>query len=1186
MLRVRSGIAGSAAGANAAARYFLSETLRPENEILARYYAGESISEESIPGMDHLGRAVAAGDLEFSAALDELMSAHGRLFGFPQNVEGLEERLTEYLVKAAGRADKRETLAAEGGTVARVREDLDPRLAKRLGIDMSRPLTQAELGHLLAGERTDGQAIEGKQMQKPMKSVVEVFGLDAKGLPTPAEIDHVLAAQRVDGEAARSAQGNGEPIANTTVQGARKRFLGAYSLSSHTDLTPQHVDHIKAGRTANGGFLDEGDVLRKLNAVKAPISYTDCIWSAEKSVTVAWALAPTEAERTIIQQAHRDAVATSMAYLETHLGFTTKGKGGRDGVEPGATAWVSCDHYTSRPTAEIAMTDKDGQPYTEFETIPMRVADPQLHTHALLLNAVLTESGRLGSMDLDRLDGLVKEMGGVYQARLARNLREHGIDAVLDPKTGAARIVDVPTRVAEHFSKRSHDIEAAARRYAAEEGHDWQTMAGAHKLKFLRRGVEETRQQKRHHDGDSDFTSWRKQAEDEIGYRHRSVMRHGQEQALRPEVERQRHAYEVSLPLIEEALAGKAKLDATDFREFATRGLIEAGIGDDPGRDIKAVMRLYREHGVRQNGQMVPIQFGKDTPIRGKERWSVTTAMHVGEEKMVVELARAFSADRSRALSHDALERALQAYLASNPKIDPNSPQWIKQREVIDQLGTGGRLGIAIGVAGAGKTTLLSPVVSAMREDGRHVHGIARGWKQAAALRDSGIEQNDAHAVSAFLKKINKGRVKLDSNSVVIIDELSQVSRNDALELLQLQQKHGFTMLAIGDPKQIGSIEAPVMDLLVKTLGDKVPKTSVRQSTEREREISGLFRDGKAREAIAMKRDDRTAELVAGGRHPTIERVAAKWMELTQADPTLTPSIGVATNRDAHDIGVAVRKQLQDAGKIGADKIDLQVMMRGESDLQTMPLAQGDRVRVFNRVWSKGHFASNGDVLTILDASTDGMKARNDAGAEAFVGWTGLQGRDDPAPKLAYGHALTIDASQGTTSRRHIDAVLSGSWLHQGGKGYVNESRQVETTHLIVNEAAERKKIFSRVPRGEHRIVRDDDIWKHVADSMSRLTTKANALDFVRAGTEIHRGGLSALPAALEPAERRERAGQERMTLRHRMERVSAEIAPVVRKALDYAHQIQQRLAPARRQELTSAQREQHQEHPYQGRRL
>jgi hypothetical protein len=374
---------------------------------------------------------------------------------------------------------------------------------------------------------------------------------------------------------------------------------------------------------------------------------------------------------------------------------------------------------------------------------------------------------------------LVKELGGVYQAKLARNLREHGINAVLDSKTGAARILDVPTHVAEHFSKRSHDIESSARRYAAEEGHDWQTMAGAHRIKFLRRGVEETRQQKRHHDGDSDFTAWRKQAEDEIGYCHRSVLRPGQEQGLRPEVERHRVAYEVSLPLIEEALAGKAKLAAADFRGFATRGLIEAGIGDDPGRDIKAVMRLYREHGVRQNGEMTHILFGKDVPVRGKDRWSVTTAMHVDDERTVVGLAKRFAADRSDALSHDALERAAQAYLASNPKIEPNGAQWIKQREVIERLGTGGRLGIAIGAAGAGKTTLMSPIVFAMREDGRHVHGIARGWKQATALRESGVDHKDVAAVSVFLNRVNKGRITLNSNSVVIVDELSQVSRTD-----------------------------------------------------------------------------------------------------------------------------------------------------------------------------------------------------------------------------------------------------------------------------------------------------------------------------------------------------------------------------------------------------------------------
>ena len=1163
MFRYRAGTAGSGAGGAAAARYFLSETLRPENDLLAKYYAGESVPEVE-NGIDALGRSIADGTISYGEALSELVLAHTKMFGWPEDDLGLEERIGAMLLDAATRADMRDAVAEAGGTVARVREDLDPRLAKRLEIDTKRQLTQTELARLLSGLKADGEAIEGKQIQKPMRSIAEVFGLDARRLPTPAEIDHVLAGRRADGEAPRSAKGNGEPLAEAVVQGARKRFLAAYELPSNTELTSEHIEQMKAGRTATGRFLDQGAVLRKLEAMKSPLSYVDCIWSAEKSVTVAWALAPTEAERSLIQQAHRDAVAFSMAYVEQHLGFTTKGKGGKDGIERGTTAWVLAEHYTSRPTAEIATVDpKTGEAYTEFQTIPMKVADPQLHSHALLLNAVLTADGRIGSMDLDLLDGLVKELGGIYQARLARNLRASGINAVLDPKTGAARILDVPTYAAEHFSKRTRDINAAARGYAVAEGLDWDAMTPAHQLKFLRKGVEETRQPKREHDGDSDFTVWRKQAADEIGYQHRSVLRPGQEQGLRPEAERHRRAYEVSLPLIEEALSKKAKLGAGEFREFAARGFIEAGIGDDPARDIKAVMRMYREHGVRQNGEMTRILIGKDVPVRGKDRWSVTTAMHIDEERLVVGLAAKFGNDLSGALTPAALERASKAFLVSHPKIDPNGAQWLKQREVIERAGTGPMFNVIEGVGGAGKSTILSPLVAASREAGSHVYGIARGWKQAVSLSEAGLTQRDVAATSVFLDRVSKGRITLDAKSTVIVEELSQVGRGDMLNLLKLQAKHGFRMLAVGDPKQGGSVDPEVMSLLLETLGDKVPQilTSVRQNTEREREISRLFRDGHAGEAIAIKIEDRTAELVAGGRAPTIERIAAKWTELTDADPTLHPTIGTASNRDAHDIGVAIRRKLQEAGKVGTDKIEIEVLQRGETGVHKLPLAEGDKVRVFNRVWVDGHLASNGDVLEVLKVSDKGMEASNGAGRAAFVPWNKLRSLYEDTPRLAYGHALTIDASQGTTSRVHIDAVLSGSWMQQGGKGYVNESRQVETTHLIVNEAAERRKIYSRFARGEeHPPIRAADVWKHVADNLSRPAVKASALDFMRDMTGIRRGGLAALPATLEPAERRERAGEERTTIRYRIERLGAEIAPAIRRVMGIAQPVQQQV--------------------------
>lgn len=1132
MLRIRTGVAGSAAGAKAAAEYFLGETLKPENDALARYYAGETAPEPG-DGVEALGQAIADGETSFSEAADELIAAHGRLFGYPDDMDALEDRITRVLNDAATRADMREAVAEEGGTVARVREDLAPRMARLLGIDTARQLTQGELAHLLAGARADGAAIEGKQIQRAGRSIAEVFGLDASRLPSAEEIESVLAGRRPDGA---------DQLPDKVIEGARKRFLAVYGLPSKTDLQPDHIDHLKAGRSATGRLLDTGDVMRRLNATKQPISYMDCIWSADKSVSVAWALAPTEAERAIIVQAHRRAVAEAMAYTETHLGFSRKGANSEQ-LERGVTCWITCDHYTSRPTAEVAMTDKNGEAYTEFQAVPIRDPDMQLHSHALLLNAVLTDSGRVGSMDLDRTDGLVKELGATYQAVLARNLRAHGIDARLDPETGAARIMTVPAHVTRHFSKRTQDIEAAAHRYAAEEGLDWSTMTGAHQLKFLRKGVEETRRKKEPGDGDSDFTAWLKQAVDEISYRHRSVLRPGEEQAMPPDMERYRVAYETSLGLIEEALGKKAKLDASEFREFATRGLINAGISNAPAADIKTLMQMYREHGVRQSGEMTAIEFGKDVPVRGKERWSVTTAMHIDEETTVVALAKEFSADRSRALSSEAIERSSQAFLAAHPEIKPDDPQWIKQREVIEKLATGGRLGVAIGVAGAGKTTLMAPIVAAMREDGRHVHGIARGWKQAQALRESGVQPRDVAAVSVFLTREDKGKIKLDDQSVVVVDELSQIGRGDMLRLMKLQQQHGFTMLAIGDNKQIGSIEAPVMDLLVKTLGDEVPEilTSIRQATEREKEITGLFRDGKAGEAIGLKLEDGTAELVAGGRGPTIRKIAEKWQEVAEADPTLQPTIGTASNKDAHDIGVAIRQKLQEDGKIGPDKITVPVLSRGETGVHPLPLAEGDKVRVFNRVLADGHFASNGDVLTVVDVAQAGMTARNDAGKEATINWSQLHQEHESTPRLEYGHALTIDAAQGITSKVHIDAILSGSELHQGGKGYVNESRQTDQTIMIVNEAAERKRIYSRIPRGEYQPVQQADIWKHVADNLSRPSTKASALEFMKLGSEIHRGNVSALPDTLEPAERREKVGEERATIQQAMEVAAAE---------------------------------------------
>lgn len=90
---------------------------------------------------------------------------------------------------------------------------------------------------------------------------------------------------------------------------------------------------------------------------------------------------------------------------------------------------------------------------------------------------------------------------------------------------------------------------------------------------------------------------------------------------------------------------------------------------------------------------------------------------------------------------------------------------------------------------------------------------------------------------------------------------MGTIGSRQMLDLLRLQERHGFRMVAIGDPKQCQSIEAgQVIGLLEKGLG-KVPSidSTMRQTNERAREIAGLLRKGGAEavgKALDMKRQD------------------------------------------------------------------------------------------------------------------------------------------------------------------------------------------------------------------------------------------------------------------------------------------------------------------------------------------
>ena len=389
------------------------------------------------------------------------------------------------------------------------------------------------------------------------------------------------------------------------------------------------------------------------------------------------------------------------------------------------------------------------------------------------------------------------------------------------------------------FSKRSREALSAARELAHRKGADWDSLSGEQQIALIKAGAGETRNAKDKRsaagEGQSDFAVWRAQAQ-AAGYRHRSVLRPDE---IRPELSpEQRHAmaYDASQPLIAREFGQRAKLEGQDLRVMAARGLIASGIGDRPGEDIAAVLKAYARHGVRQDGTQTAIVMGKEAPLRGKERWSVTTSLHEDRERELIGLARAAAADTiGGVVDASRSTRAADAFLARNPGIDPAGAHWQAQREMMLRLATGGRLGVGIGAAGSGKSTALEPLVDAWKADGRQVFGATVAWRQASDLGAAGIAAKDRAALAPFLKGIETGRYAPDRNSVVVIDEVGLVGTRQQLELMRLQQKHGFQLVQLGDEKQCQSVEAgPVIDLLRKALGeDQIPQilTSIRQKT-------------------------------------------------------------------------------------------------------------------------------------------------------------------------------------------------------------------------------------------------------------------------------------------------------------------------------------------------------------------
>ena len=459
-----------------------------------------------------------------------------------------------------------------------LRPDIAPAVARKLRIEPGVPLTRRQIANLLNGKAATGGEIEGKKRHTAHLSAAEAFGLEPRVPVSGEALRNVLAGRRADGDVVRNAAG--KALGPKAVEGLQKRVKVALGLPTKRDPTPEELDRVvganerqdawtsKDGevltkwRNAQGQILNLNFYERQITNTHAQVGYIDLTLSAPKGLSIAWARAPTETERAAILGVHTQAVQMTLAYAEKVLGHARMGAGGSKGAEAGSLAWISYTHTSSRPTVDNERVDREGFAYTERLTVPDGIipADMQLHTHSLVPNAVVTPSGRVGSVDLNRLDGVVKRIGAVYQGYVARFAGDLGIETVAGAH-GEAKLTAITDGQVKLFSKRSEEANRAAEAFARARGVDWHELTAAGRSALVKNAAHEGRKQK---EGTPVFAVWNEQAE-RAGYHHRSVLR---PRAIRQELsdaERYAAAYEVSLKRLETSFAKTATLTGEDL---------------------------------------------------------------------------------------------------------------------------------------------------------------------------------------------------------------------------------------------------------------------------------------------------------------------------------------------------------------------------------------------------------------------------------------------------------------------------------------------------------------------------------------------------------------------------------------------------------------------------------------------
>lgn len=652
----------------------------------------------------------------------------------------------------------------------------------------------------------------------------------------------------------------------------------------------------------------------------------DLTFSAPKSVSALWAVADDEMRQTI-QKLHQRNIELALSYAEEGA-ITRRGKGGEERVAA-KTIFATFEHGTSR------------------------AQEPQLHTHAVLLNVGIAEDGSTGTLETAEIFRRKMGAGAIYRAGFAADLeRELGVKVVRDKDSFA--IDGVPEALTSHWSTRRKEIEESLR----EKG-----FSGAKASAVAALDTRETK---------AELTPRAKLAEK---WRGEAI-----ERGFTPL--RVKEITGLMLPLSDEhefrEAIDKSLERLTEKKStFTERQLVAALAVEAQGRGLTGKEALNKAREIlRDDDRIVLIAEGRERVFSTKEMVNL-------EEKL---MARVESLDRSakKEVSSDSVLKAIATRTLT-------AEQENAVRHLTDS--THG-VTLAVGLPGTGKSYTLGAVCEAYEAEGYQVRGLALAGKAARGLEEgSGIKSETIHSTLASLES---GKLVFTKRTILVIDEAAMVPTRLMAEVIEKAGNANAKIILVGDSEQLQSIEAGgVFKALERRFGAAELVEIQRQREGWARTAVKDFHKGDAEKGLKAFAE-RGLLTISNDRTQAKKELIAAW----KGEGIKAPKenlILAATRAEVRSLNKSAQYERSKAGLLGESSVSVE----GEG------LREGDRIVIGKN--SRVLSVRNGDLGTVKEIDGKSVKIELDSGKSTRINVTDFN-------HIALGYAVTTHKAQGATA--------------------------------------------------------------------------------------------------------------------------------------------------------------------------